>query len=205
MSDIAFRLMMNSGVLRPGGLEIRHVHKSGPLHATRAVPDVQKHSVDELFDPELKPDQHKMTKVESQAEPGTQGPSSPTFSRFSLKGLLVRLGWLDPAADSIGPEPSLPQPRVTRLETRIQELEMLLKNEQALCLAQHKELIKLRAQAKRIDLLEADLAIERESGTQLVHWLQEAEQELAGLRRVWYGVGKRPAMQSSDGTSRITS
>lgn len=197
MTDIAFSLMMNSGVLRPGGLEIRHVHRNGSLHSTRAVPDVQKQWVGERFDPELKPDQHKVTKVESQAEPGAQAPSSPTSSQFSLKGLLMRLGWVDPDADSIGPEPSLPQPRVTRLETRIQELEVLLKNEQALCLAQHKELVKLRAQAKRIDVLEADLAIERESGTQLVQWLQEAEQELAGLRRIWYGVGKRPAKQSS--------
>ena len=49
---------------------------------------------------------------------------------------------------------------------------------------QREELNKLRAKVNRIDVLEADLVIERESGSRLVHWLQVAEEELANLRQV---------------------
>ena len=35
---------------------------------------------------------------------------------------------------------------------------------------------------KPIDELQADLAIEREAGKQLVQWLQEAEQQLAAVQ-----------------------
>ena len=171
---------MESGVLRPGDREIRRGPGGVPLHATRQVSDVLDHAVDVLFGPELKPDQQKTTKVVSRPQPDKSIPSRPVSSRFSLKGILIRLGLRDQTNGSEFPTPQLP---VTRLEAQVQKLELLLKTEEALCRTQREELTKLRAQVNRIHVLEADLAIERESSSQLVHWLQVAEEELADLRR----------------------
>jgi hypothetical protein len=182
MSDIAFRMMMESGVLRPGDREIRRGPGGVPLHATRQVSDVLNHAVDVLFGPESKSDRQKMTKVVSRPQFGKPTPTRPASSRFSLKGILIGLGLLDQTNGS-GPESPTPQLLITRLEAQIQKLELLLKIEQALCRTQREELTQLRAQVNRIQVLEADLAVERESGSQLVHWLQVAEEELADLRR----------------------
>jgi hypothetical protein len=175
-------MMMESGVLRPGDRDIRRGPGGLPLYATRQLSDRLNHSLDVLFGPELKPDQQKMPEAVSWPQPDTPTPSQPASSRFSLKGILIRLGWLDQTNGGSGPESPPPQLLVTQLEVRIQKLDSLLKAEQALCHAQREELSELRAQAKRINILEADLVIERESGARLVHWLQEAEQELADLR-----------------------
>ena len=96
--------------------------------------------------------------------------------------MLRELRLLDQPGGSSSPQPPSPQLLVTRLEAQRKKLESLLKAEQALCQVQREELNKLRAKANRIDRLEADLAIERESAARLVHWLREAEQELADLR-----------------------
>src|SRR5574338_1510833 len=87
MSDIAFRLMMESGVLRPGDREIRRGIDS---HATRQVSDVLNHAVEVLFGPELNLEQEKMSKAVSHCTKPT--PSQPVASWFSLKGILRRLG-----------------------------------------------------------------------------------------------------------------
>jgi len=173
---------MESGVLRPGDRGIRRGLGGVPLHETRQVSDVLNHAVDVLFGPELKPDLQKMTKVVSRPQPDKPTPSRPPSSRFSLKRILIRLGLLD-QTNSSGPEFPTPQLLVTRLEAQIQKLELLLKTEQAFCRTQREELTRLRAQVNRIHVLEADLAVERESGSQLVHWLQVAEEELTDLRR----------------------
>ena len=191
MSDAVFRLMVESGVLRPGNREIRRGPGGVPLYATRQVSDLLNHSLDVLFGPQVNTNQQKMLKVVSRPQADKPTPSQPAASRFSLKGMLIRFGLLDQTNGGSGPEAPSPQRVVNRLESRIQRLETLLKAEQTLCQAQREELSKLRAQANRIDVLEADLAIERESSARLVHWLQEAEQELADLRRVFYGVGKK--------------
>ena len=183
MSHIAFRMMMESGVLRPGDREIRRGPGGVPLHASRQVSDVLNHAVDVLFGPELKSDQQKTTKVIPRPHPDEPTPSQPSSYRFSLKRILLRLGLLDQTNGS-GSELPTPQLLVTRLEAQIQKLELRLKTEQALCQMQREELSKLRAQVNRIDVLEADLVIERESSSRLVHWLQAAEEELADLRQV---------------------
>lgn len=103
--------------------------------------------------------------------------------------MLIWLGLLDETNGSSSP-PSPPL-LVTRMKARIQKLELLLKAEQALCQAQREELSKLRAQVNRIDILDTELAIERESGARLVQWLQEAEEKLADPRRVCCGVGRQ--------------
>ena len=175
MRDIAFRLMMESGVLRPGDREIRR-GLDGP--ATRQ--EVLHHAVEVLFGPELNLEQQKMNKGALRSAQPT--PSQLVASRFTLKEILVRLGLHDQTNDS-GPKVSRDQLLVTRLEAQMQKLESSLRTEQALCQRQHEELSKLRAKVSRIAVLEAELAIERESSSRLVHWLQEAEKEPAELRR----------------------
>jgi len=96
--------------------------------------------------------------------------------------MLVWLG-LHEQTNGSGPKVLPAQLLVTRLEAEIQELELSLRTEQTLGQTQREELTKLRAQVNRIDVLEAELAIEHESSSRLVHWLQEAEKELAWLRR----------------------
>ena len=170
MRDIAFRLMMESGVLRPGDREIRR-GLDGP--ATRQ--DALSHAVEVLFGPEVKLEQQKSDHVKP-------SPSQPMAFRFSLKGILVWLGLED---QPNGPGPKVPRDQllVTRLEAQIQKLELGLRTEEARCQTQREELSQLRAQVRRIDVLEAELAIERDSNSRLVHWLQEAEKEVAELRR----------------------
>ncbi|HXH86016.1 MAG TPA: hypothetical protein VNI35_04275 [Nitrospira sp.] len=190
MSDVAFTRMMDSGVLRPGDREIRRGPGGIPLYATRQVSDLLNHSLDVLFGSELESDQQKTPKMVLLPKPDKLTPSQPNRSRFSLKAMLIWLGLLDQTNGGARPESPSPEILVPRLKARIQKLESLLKAERVLCQAQREELSKLRVQANRNDILEKDLAIERESGAQLVHWLQEAEQELANLRRSFCGVGK---------------
>ncbi|MGA6826829.1 hypothetical protein ACO9S2_04340 [Nitrospira sp. NS4] len=190
MSQLAFRMMMESGVLRPGDREIRRGPSGVPLHAMSQVPEFLNHSLDVLFGPDLETNQQKRPDVASRPRAGKPAPSQPASAGLSLKGLLRWLGLLDQTNGGSGPESPSPELLVTRLEARIHNLEVLLKAERALCQTQREELSALRAQATRADALEADLAIERESATRLVHWLQEVEQELAGMRRVVNDVGK---------------
>ena len=126
------------------------------------------------------PGQQNTSKVIS--HPAKPTPSQPPASRFSLEGMLVWLG-LHEQTNGSGPKVLPAQLLVTRLEAEIQELELSLRTEQTLGQTQREELTKLRAQVSRIDVLEAELAIEHESSSRLVHWLQEAEKELAWLRR----------------------
>jgi len=190
MSHLAFRMMMESGVLRPGDREIRRGPGGLPLHAMSQVPDFLNHSLDVLFGPDAETNQPKRPEAALRPRAGKPAPSKPASSGRSLKGLLRWLGLLDQTKGSSGPESPSPQLLVTRLEARVYNLEMLLKAERALCQTQREELSALRAQANRADVLEADLAIERESATRLVHWLQKVEQELASMRRAANDVGK---------------
>jgi len=169
MRDIAFRLMMESGVLRPGDREIRR-GLDGP--ATRQ--DALSHAVEVLFGPEVKLEQQKSDHVKP-------SPSQPMAFRFSLKGILVWLGLQD---QPNGPGPKVPRDQllVTRL-AQIRKLELSVRTEEARCQTQREELSQLRAQVRKMDVLEAELAIERDSNSRLVHWLQEAEKEVAELRR----------------------
>ena len=180
MSDIAFRLMMESGVLRHGDRGIRRGSDGVPLHSTRQVSDVLNYAVDVLLGQELLPGQQKTSNVI--AHPAKPTPSHPPAARFSLDGMREWLGLHDQTKVS-GPKVPPAQLLVTRLEAQIQELELSLRTEQTLGQTHREELTKLGAQVNRIDVLEAELAIERESSSQLVQWLQEAENELVWLRR----------------------
>ena len=180
MRDIAFRLMMESGVLRHGDRGIRRGRDGNPLHSTRQVSDVLNYAVDVLFGPDSMIGQQKTSKVI--AHPAKSTPSHPPAARFSLEGMR---GWLGLHDQSNRSAPKVPpaQLPVTRLEAQIHALELSLRTEQTLGQTAREELTKVRTQVRRIDVLEAELATERESSSQLVHWLQEAEKELVWLRR----------------------
>jgi len=158
MSGIAFRLMMESGVLRHGDRGIRRSRDGNLLHSTRQVPDVSNYAVDVLLGQALMPVQQKRSNV-------------------IAHGMREWLGLHDQTKVS-GPKVSPAQLLVTRLEAQIQALELNLRTEQTLGQTQREELTRIRAQVSRIEVLEAELATERESSSQLVQWLQETEKEL---------------------------
>lgn len=189
MSDIAFKMMMSSGVLRPVEQEIRRDFGSDSPFGRRQVLNRLNHSVDVLFGPELKPRHQNLTNLASRPRFDKPTPRPPASSRLSLKRMLRQLGWPDETKNNSTSKPPLPQVQVTRHEARIQKLQSLLKAERALCQVQREELTKLRAQINRIHVLEAHLETERESGARLAQWLHEAEQELYDLRRLLHGVG----------------
>jgi len=158
MSGIAFRLMMESGVLRHGDRRMRRSRDGNPLHSTSQVPDVSNYAVDVLLGQALMPVQQKRSNV-------------------IAHGMREWLGLHDQTKVS-GPKVSPAQLLVTRLEAQIQALELNLRTEQTLGQTQREELTRIRAQVSRIEVLEAELATERESSSQLVQWLQETEKEL---------------------------
>ena len=158
MSGIAFRLMMESGVLRYGDRGMRRSRDGNPLHSTSQVPDVSNYAVDVLLGQALMPVQQKRSNV-------------------IAHGMREWLGLHDQTKVS-GPKVSPAQLLVTRLEAQIQALELNLRTEQTLGQTQREELTRIRAQVSRIEVLEAELATERESSSQLVQWLQETEKEL---------------------------
>jgi hypothetical protein len=171
-----FKMMMESGVLRPGDMAIRRGPGGLPLYAIGELPDFLNHSLDVLFGPQS--DGIYATRPQEAKRPTAGGWSSarPDDSTSSLKTMMVRLGLRHEHNEPS--QPPQPNPTAT-LEKRVQTLEFLLKEEHARCEKQVEELAILRSQLKSIDELKADLAIEREAGKQLVQWLQEAERQLA--------------------------
>jgi len=170
MSLMAFKMMMQSGVLRPGDIAIRRGAGGLSLDATSQLPEFMNYSLDVLFGPES-----NGTCTKSSREAKRQAP-------FSLKTIVARLGLL--REDSKPPMPKSPllQNPTATLKKRVEALESLLKTEHARCQKQAEELAIIRSQIKPIDELQADLVIEREAGRQLVQWLQEAEQQLADVQ-----------------------
>lgn len=180
MSLMAFKMMMQSGVLRPGDIAIRRGPGGLPLDATSQLPEFLNYSLDVLFGPESNGNCAKSPQEVTRHAAG--GRSSARPEPFSLKTIMIGLGLL--REDSKPPMPKAPlrkDPTAT-LEKRVEILESLLKEEHARCQKQAEELGILRSQMKPIDELQADLAIEREAGKQLVQWLQEAEQQLAAVQ-----------------------
>jgi hypothetical protein len=186
MALMACRLMMGSGVLRLGTQEIRRGQGGLPLSATRPMPELLESLFDMSFGPELRPNQQKIPD-RSTSKIHAQTSSQFATPRGSLKAFFSRLGKYRPSGHAPKHESVQEQ---KQLEARVQALESLLKAERALCRAQREELARLRTEVNQIDALEADLAIERESGKQLVQWLEEAEQELAEVRRFFSSLAK---------------
>ena len=180
MSLMAFKMMMQSGVLRPGDIAIRRGPGGLPLDATSQLPEFLNYSLDVLFGSESN---EKCAKSPYEAKrPAAGARSSARPAPFSLKTIVARLGlFREDSKPPMPKSPSLQNPTAT-LEKRVEILESLLKTEHARCQKQVEELAILRSQIKPIDELQADLVIEREAGRQLVQWLQEAEQQLADVQ-----------------------
>lgn len=179
MSSMDYKMMMESGVLRPGDMAIRRGPGGLPLYAIGELPDFLNHSLDVLFGPQS--DGSCAMRPQEAKRPTAGGRSSarPDDSTSSLKSMMVRLGLRhEDSKPSMPKQPRQPNPTAT-LEKRVQTLESLLIEEHARCEKQVEELAILRSQLKSIDELQADLAIEREAGKQLVQWLQEAERKMA--------------------------
>ena len=193
MSLMAFKMMMHSGVLRPGDRAVRRGHEGVPLYATSQLPVILNHSLDVLYGSESNGDCVQSPHEAKRPAAGGRSSARPEPAPLSLKTLVMRLGLLRNNGKPPMPQsPPLPNPTAT-LEKRVETLESLLKEGQARCQKQAEELALLRSQLKPIDELQADLVIEREAGRQLVQWLQEAEQQLADIQsRHLTLVGGRP-------------
>ncbi len=182
MSLIAFKMMTLSGVLRSGDIAIRRGQEGLPLYVTSQLPEFLNHSLDVLFGPSSESNQTKGPHSPLPPALDVRSSAQPAPARFSLKTILIQLGLLRKDGKPPMLEP-LPGPIPTaKLEKRIRLLESLLKAEHARCHKQAEELAILRSQLKPVDELQADLAIEREAGKQLVQWLQEAEDQLAVIQ-----------------------
>ena len=183
MSLMAFKMMMQSGVLRPGDMAVRRGPGGLPLYAASQLPEFLNHSLDVMFGPQTDGNCAKSPHEAIRPAAGGRSSARPEPSPFSLKTIAIWLGLL--RADSKPPMPeSPPLPNHSaKLEKRVQILESLLKTEHARCQKQAEDLAILRSQLKPIDELQADLVNEREAGRQLVQWLQEAEQQLADVQR----------------------
>lgn len=176
MGLIAFKMMTLSGVLRPGGMTVRRGQGGLPLYVTSKLQEFLNHSLDVLFDP---PSESSETKSPHWVK---RPAAQPAPARCSLKAILMQLRLLRQESKPPMREPPRAPISTAKLEKRIQVLESLLREEHARCQKQADELALLRFQLKPVDELQADLAIEREAGKQLVQWLQEAEQQLAVMQ-----------------------
>ena len=190
---MAFKMMMHSGVLRPGDRAVRRGPGGVPLYATSQLPVILNHSLDVLYGSESNGDCAQSPHEAKRPAAGGRSSARPEPALFSLKTLVMRLGLLRNNGKPPMPQsPPLPNFTAT-LEKRVEILESLLKEGQARCQKQAEELALLRSQLKPIAELQADLVIEREAGRQLVQWLQEAEQQLADIQgRHLTLVGGRP-------------
>jgi hypothetical protein len=197
MSSMDFKMMMESGVLRPGDIAIRRGPGGLPLYAAGELPDFLNHSLDVLFGSQ--PDESCASSLYEENGPaaGRRSSARQEASSFSLKATMVRLGLLHEDSKPPLPKQSPSQNSTATLEKKLHTLELLLKEEQARGQKQTEELGLLRSQLKSIDDLQADLAVEREAGKQLVQWLQEAERQLAeGQGRHLTLVGSPPRKTS---------
>jgi hypothetical protein len=193
MSLMAFKMMMQSGVLRPGDRAVRRGHEGVSLYATSQLPDFPNHSLDVLLGSESNGDCAQSPHEAKRPSAGGRSSARPKPAPFSLKTLVIRLGLLrENGKPPMSQSAPLPNPTAA-LEKKVEILESLLKEGHARCQKQAEELALLRSQLKPIDELQADLVIEREAGRQLVQWLQEAEQQLADIQnRPLTLVGGRP-------------
>jgi hypothetical protein len=197
MSLMDFKMMMQSGVLRPGDIAIRRGPGGLPLDANNQLPEFLNYSLDVLFGSESNGNCAKSPYVAKRHAAGGRSSVRPEPLPFSLKTIVARLGLF--REDSKPPMPKSPsrQNPTATLEKRVEILESLLKTEHARCQKQVEELAILRSQMKPIDELQADLVIEREAGRQLVQWLRETEQQLADVQnRHLTSVGGSPRKAS---------
>lgn len=184
MSANSFKMLMRSGVIRPGHREIRRLPEPAPRHWSNPLPHVLNNFMEVPFAPTPTPNRAKGTDGVKQLHAHGGIPSNSFPSRFSWRSILIWLGVLGRTGRKQPLEPCLrqgPQNSMGKLEERVRILESLLRIQKLHCQTQCEELAALRSQVSRIEQLQVELTVERESGERLVQWLQEAEQKLADV------------------------
>lgn len=111
MSLMAFKMMMQSGVLRPGDRAVRRGSGGVPLYAASPLPDILNHSLDLLFRSESNGDSAQSPHEARRPAAGGQSSARPEPAPFSLKRLVIRLGLLRNNGKPPMPQsPPLPNP-----------------------------------------------------------------------------------------------
>ena len=106
----------------------------------------------------------------------TSSPShSPGIVRSALKKFVAQLFSAD--RQEIQAQPESPPSHLATQPERSDAPESLLKAEQERTRQLKQELLTVRSALKQMNDLQAELAVERETGKQLVKFLEEAEQE----------------------------
>lgn len=176
MNQSPFMMMLSSGVIRPGDLEIRRAVEFGSLRMTRRLPEFLNSFLDVPMETESRFN-HERNRHDLRRR---QADDSPTFSWKTVAGWLGLQNRSEPPPTR--PKSIRPQKTHGILEEKVRVLTSALKSEQARCQAQQEEIQLLRNEVKRMEQLQAELTVERVSGKLLVEWLQELEQRLYDIR-----------------------
>lgn len=176
MNQSPFVMMLSSGVIRPGDLEIRRAVEFGSLRMTRRLPEFLNSFLDVPMETKSRSN-HERNRTDLRRHQSDD--SAPLFWK-TVAGWLGLVNRSEPP--QIKPKSSHPQKSVAVLEEKVRTLTFLLKTERARNQAQEEELQQLRNEVKRMEQLQAELTVERVSGKLLVEWLQELEQQLYEIR-----------------------
>lgn len=176
MSPNPFQMMMMSGVLRHGTVERRFDKEQARHYRAREMAGVLT-SLRGLTHEKPSRDLHRL----QSRNPVQRTMVSAGVGQFSLKKsfgrLFARFNRLEGMPNQ-GPE----QHHATKQSERIRTLESLLKAEREQIHTLSKELLSARSTLKQLSVVQAELHVERETGKQLVQFLEAAEQESAHLR-----------------------
>jgi len=172
MSFNSSKMLMMSGVLRRCYAEhSRHDSASempGFLTSRLGLPP------DDVREPSS--DLHRL----QSRTPGPETTASADVCRYSLKKALARL-FAPLNGCGVTPNQRPGQDHMTRQAERILTLESLLREERHRTHELTEELISARSTLEQLGEVQAELCVERETGRQLVQFLEEAERESAEL------------------------
>lgn len=179
MSHNPYTMMLSSGVFRPGDLEVRRARESCPAHLAKRLPEFLNNFFDVSTDIESAECVRNNGRNVRRRYPRMHVDDEPMFS---FKALLFRLGILLNNEGRPQHQSVQPQQTIGMLEEKVRRLQSLLKIEQTRTIVQQQELERLHDKLKRMDQLQAELAVERVSGQLLAEWLQEADEQLTQIR-----------------------
>ncbi len=178
MNQSPFTMMLSSGVIRSGDLEVRRAMEFNSLHVARQLPEFLNSLLDVPMEAESR-SSHMKKRDELKGRHAAACAFSAPFSLRAVAGWLGLFNRIEPPAK---PKLVSPQKTIGVLEEKVRVLTSLLKAEQIRCQTQQEELRQLRNEVKRVEELQAELTVERVSGKLLVEWLQELEQQLFEIR-----------------------
>jgi len=178
MNQSPFTMMLSSGVIRSGDLEVRRAMEFNSLHVARRLPEFLNSLLDVPMEAESRSSHMKKRDALKRPYAAAHVFSAP----FSLRAVADWLGLFNRSEQPTKPKFVSSQKTIGILEEKVRVLTSLLKAEQIRFQSQQVELHQLRNEVKRIEQLQAELTVERVSGKLLVEWLQELEQQLFEIR-----------------------